>query len=863
LDNKIIVKPGDVVKPNQALAYSNFTRDGKLALGKNMNVGLLAYYGLNTNDGMVISEDAAKKLTSEHMYKEALPLGSDITLSKNKHRAMFGSQWTKQQYDNLDDRGVAKPGTVIQPGDPIVVSLRKSEPTAEQQMLGRLHKSLAKPFREQTITWEHREPGEVVDAVEAGDRVLVTVKTREAMALGDKISGRYGNKGVVSKIVPTNQMPQDISGAPLDILMAPTGVISRVNPSQIIEMAAAKVAQKTGKPIRIPPMSGRNNVEWARKLLKDHKMSDKEILHNPVTGKKIKGPDGKGVMVGPQYIYKLFKSTETNYSARGVEDYDINLQPAKGGHTGSKAIGRMEVNALMAHNARNALKEVGTLKSSRNDEFWRAYQTGMPLPKVRTPFTTDKFTNMLQGAGIKVDKSNEQVILGPMTDADITKLSSGRITNATMIRDKDFAPEKGGLFDPVVTGGTKGDRWSHVNLEEPIVNPTFEDPVRRMLGVTKAGFSQLLKERGGRGVQKDLANIDLAKRERELRAEVSKSNGAKLDNALKQLKAVQALRRTKLTPDKAYVINKLPVVPPIIRPILPARGKRDLLVSDANYLYRDSILANQMLADAKKNLPEKEVGNARQHLYDATKALFGLGESVSPQLQGRGAKGFVNTIAGQGSPKRGFFHSKVLYKPQDLSGRGTILPDMNLGMDEIGLPEEMLWSTYSPHIMRRLTRQGYKAVDAKDLIDKRHPAAKEALMIETKQRPVMFNRAPTLHRFGIIGAYPVIVPGKSIHINPFAETPLSADHDGDTVQVHVPVTENAVSDVKSMTLSNILFGDKSKSDLLVFPQHEAIAGIHHASKAKGGKKYKFKTTAEAKTAYAQGKIGIKDLIEIG
>jgi DNA-directed RNA polymerase beta subunit len=863
LHNDVKVKAGDRVEANDLLAESNFTKDGRLALGRNMNVGFLAYYGLNTNDAVVVSETGAKKLTSEHMYKEMLPLDDDITLSKNKHRAQFGNRWTAAQYDNLDDRAVAKPGAVLQPGDPVVLAIRKTAPTAEMAMLGRLHRTLATPFREQSIVWDHRNPGTVVDVVVTSQRVVVTLKTREAADIGDKVAGRYGNKGVISKVLSDDQMPRTKDGNPLDMLLPPTGVISRVNPAQIVETAVAKVAVKTGKPLVVPSLSGRNNVAWAKKLLADNDLTDKEVLYNPVTGKDIKGPDGKGVMVGPQYTYKLFKSTETNYSARGIEDYDVNHQPAKGGATGAKALGRMEINALLAHNARNVLKEASTIKSSRNDEFWRAYQLGHPLPPIRTSFTSEKFANMLRGAGVKIDKSNEQVRLGPLTDADVSQLSSGEIKRATMIREKDFAPEKDGLFDPVVTGGTNGTRWSHVKLSEPVVNPTFEDPVRRMLGMTRAEFQKTIREEGGKGVQKRLRDINMSSYEKRLRDEVRTATGTKLDGAVKQLKTARALKREGLSPDKAYVLNKLPVVPPVVRPILPSRGRRDLLISDANYLYRDAMLANDMLSDAKKNLPEPEVGQARQHLYDATKAVFGLGEAVSPQLKGRGAKGFITTIAGQGSPKRGFFHGKVLYRPQDLSGRGTAVPDMNLNMDEIGLPEDMLWKTYGPHIMRKLVQQGYKAVDAKKMIEEEHPVARTAMLSETKKRPVFLNRAPTLHRFGLLGAYPVPVPGKTIRVNPFIEQGMNLDYDGDTLQVHVPVTEKAVSEVKSITLSNLLFGDKTKSDLLVFPQHEAIAGVHHASKVKGGKKHRFKDKRAALAAYRRGEIGLSDTVQIG
>lgn len=863
LHNDIKVKPGDHVERGQQLADSNFTKDGTLALGKNMRVGYMAYYGANSNDAVVISEGASKKLTSEHMYKEMLSLDNDMTLAKNKYQAQFPNKWTATQYGNLDDRGVAKAGATVNPGDPLILALRRIAPTAEMQMLGKLHRTLSKPFREESVVWNHKSPGTIIDIVVTGSRAVVTVKTQESAGIGDKISGRFGNKGVISKIIPDDQMIQTGDGKPIDILMTSAGIISRVNPAQIIETAVGKVVEKTGERILIPSMSGRNNVQWAKDLLKKHGISDKEHVFNPVTGQTIKGPDGKGIMVGPQYIYKLFKSTDTNYSARGVEDYDVNLQPAKGGEEGAKGLGRMEINALLAHNARNVLKEAATLKSTRNDEFWRAYQLGQPLPAPKASFAYDKFSHMLTGAGIKFDKSDELITLGPLTDKDISKMSSGALTKATMVRERDLKPERGGLFDPVITGGTQGNRWSHVDLQEPIVNPTFEDPVRRLLGLTQKNFRQTVSRDGGKGIQKQLTALNLEAKKKELETQLETATGVKLDNTLKQLKYLKALEREHLRPEDAYILSKLPVVPPVVRPIMPSRGKRDLLVSDANYLYRDAMLANEALHDIKATQLPEEIGRARLQLYDTTRAVFGLADPVSPQLQGRKARGFISSIAGQGSPKGGFFHGKLLRLPQDLSGRGTIVPDLTLNMDQVGLPEEMLWKTFQPHIIRSLVQKGYKAVDAQRMIEEHHPVAHDALISETQRRPVLVNRAPTLHRYGIIGAYAVPVPGKTIRINPFMETGLGADYDGDTLQIHVPVHDKAVNEVKSTTLSNLLFGDRGKNDLMVMPQHEAVLGIYAASAAKGGKTYKFKTEKEALEAYRRGDIQLKDTVTIG
>ena len=863
LHNNLLVKKGDKVRSQQPLAGSNFTKDNGLALGKNLRVGYLAYYGNNSNDAVVISQAASEKLTSEHMYKELLLLDSNVTLNKRKYRAQFPNRWTAAQYDNLDDDGVAKKGAVLNPEDPAIVALRKAEPTADSAMLGRLHKTLSKPYREENVIWSHKAPGKVVDVIKTSTRAIMTVKTQEQAGIGDKLAGRYGNKGVISKIIPNDQMVQTPDGKPVDVLMTSAGIISRVNPAQIIEVAAAKVAEKTGKRILVPSLSGRNNVKWARNLLKKHGISDKEILYNPVSGKKIKGPDGKGVMVGPQYIYKLFKSTDTNFSERGIESYDVNRQPTKGGIHGAKSMGRMELNALIAHGARGALQEAALIKGTKNDDFWRSYQLGLPTRTPTPSFAYNKFNSMLQGAGVNVSKEGNKLYFGPMTDADITEMSSGKITKATMLRDKDLKPERGGLFDPVITGGSSGDRWSHVALHEPVVNPTFEEPVRRLLGYTQKELRNQIGSVGGAGIRKQLRQMDTKKKERELRATIRTGKGSSLDNAVKQLKYLQTLKKRNLTPDKAYTLSKLIIVPPTIRPILPSKSNGELLIADANYLYRDNILANNTLQDVKKTQLPEEIGRARLHLYDSTRATFGLAEPLSPQLKQRQAKGFISMISGQGSPKRGFFHGKLLKLPQNLSGRGTAVPDLTLGIDEVGIPEKMLWGMYRPHITKGLVQKGYRAVETQDLIDDKHPAAREVLLNELKRRPVQVNRAPSLHRFNITGAYAVPVPGKTIRVNPFIEQGQNLDYDGDTLQIHVPVTDRAVEETKRMTLSNTLFSDRSKNSLLVAPQHEAIVGLHLASKpARGGRTITFQTQKEALGAYSRGDISFNDKVRI-
>lgn len=857
LHNTLKVKEGDEVHPGQPLADSNFTKNDALALGTNLKVGYMAYRGLNTNDGIVISQSAADKLTSEHMYKTVMQLDPDVDAKREKHRAYFGVKYTKDQYNKLDEDGVVTPGTRVMPGDPLIAAVRKSEVSGDAALLGKLSKALLKPYREQAELWDHESPGEVVDVVKMPSRITVTVKTQEHMGIGDKLSGRYGNKGVIAKIVPDHQMVQDESGKPIDLLFTSAGIISRVNPAQVIEGALGKVAAHTGKPIVFDNFAQRDNVQYAKELLAKHGLKDKETVYDPVTQKSI-----PGVFVGNSYILKIFKTTDSNWASHGAEKYDINQQPARGGDEGAKAIGKMEFDGLVAHNARNVLREAASLKSQKNDEFWRAIQLGLPTPSPKTTFAYDKFLNLLQAGGIKVSKDGGKLTLGPMTDADIRSMSSGTIPEPNKrIRAKDLQPEIGGLFDPAITGGMNGTKWAHVDLHEPMVNPVFEEPVRRLLGLTQKQFEDLHAKHGGGYFKRELAKIDVPKKIDELKAQTKSLSGAKLDHAIKQVKYLTALDAAGLKPDKAYVLSAVPIAPPVVRPILPLPNGQ-IITADANDLYKDAFLANKKLGELKDILPDAELQPLRSHLYQAVGAVFGTHEPVSKKLAARGAKGFLNQITGT-RPGNGFFQAKLMKRQQDVSGRATIAPDPTLSMDEIGVPEDMLWGMYSKFVIARLVQKGYGALEAQKMVDDRAYQARQELLMEAKERPVLVNRAPSLHRFNIIGAYPKLIDGKTLKLNPFAEKGLNADYDGDAMQIHAPVTAAGVADVKKMTLSNLIFTDRKANSLNVAPDMESVIGLHRATQASKDAKVKtFASHEDALRAYHAGALKLSDPISI-
>lgn len=860
LHHTLNVRVGDHVKQGQMLADSNYTKDGQLALGKNLTVAYMPYRGANSNDAVVVSEGAAKKLTSEKMYKVIVARDVDMTFNKDKHQVYYGHEYKRDQYGLVDADGVVKKGAKLNAGDPVIFGLRQSTMTPDDILLGRLHKSLIKPFRNASEIWDHNHTGEVVDVVKTPKRIAITIKVKEPVVVGDKVMGSFGNKGVVSEVIPDEHMIKDESGKPIDIIVTSAGVVGRINPAQILEAAVGKVAAKTGKPVLVENFSSRDNVQYAKDLLKKHGVKDKETVFDPITGKTI-----PSVFVGNGYYFKAFKSTDVNYSARNIGSYDANLQPTKGGDASSKALGMMEFGALVGHNARNVLLEASTLKSQKNDEFWRALQMGYPTPPPKTSFAADKFMNMLVGAGVKVTRTGSKIALGPLTDHDTMKMSAGEILEPKLVRAKDLKPEKGGLFDPGITGGLKGDRWAHINLAEPIVNPIFEEPVRRFLGMTGTKLTETIHNQGAGYLKTELNKIDLDKKQAELEDKSKKAKGSDLDSIVKQLKYIKSLKSLNLTPGDAYIISKIPVVPPLVRPVIPGKGGQELIYGDINPLYRDLLFVNNQLKEVKKagTMPFEEA-KLRPMLHQAVGAVYGVNDPVTTKSLARGHKGFLTYIAGAGSPKYGYFQSKLMKKTQDVAGRGTIVPDSNLGIDEVGLPEDMIWTMYEKFLIRRLVQQGYAPLEAQEMIKARHPLAKEAFMREIKERPVMMNRAPTLHRFNITGAFPVPVAGQTIRVNPFVEIAQNGDYDGDTMMIHTPVSNLAIEDVKKMTLSNTLYGDKSHSDLFVVPRHESTMGITHASGLDDhNKPIHFATQADAMKAYHDSKITLGTRVTIG
>jgi len=852
-----VVKIGQKVKEGDTITEYGGIRDDSLALGKNLIVSYNNYYGLNSNDAVVISEDAAKKLTSIRMHKITIPKEQDSIINKNKYMAKFKNKYPT--FDHIHDNGVVKINSKVMPGDVISTIMKPNKSSDTNRVLGKISRSLINPYIDHSIKWDGEHPAIVTDVKEYPNHYSVILRTESPAMVGDKIAIWHGNKGVISEIIPNERMLKTEDGKPIDVIFTPAGIISRMNPSQIYEASLGKIAAKTGKRYNLDITNPPENMhEFVKSELKKHGIKDKETVYDPVTGKKI-----PNVFVGVSHVLRLFKTTDTNYSAIGIGKYDQHDQPIQGGEQGAKAIGRMELDALLSHNVKNLINDIH-IKGNRNDEFWRAVQLGLPLPKPAPSFAYNKFGHLLNAMNVKIHKEGDMIHFFPMSSEEVLKNSAGEVKEPLMVSAKHLSPEPGGLFDYNITGGLNGTKLSHITLKEVMPNPIFEEPIKMLLGMDTATFNRILRENGGEEIQKKLRQIDIDALDRKIKDKL-KRVGELENKDVKTLRLIKTIKQQDIKPHKHYMMEVVPVIPPISRPVA-FNTDGMALISGLNYLYRDIMLSNSGLGDIIKTNPNGDGHKqARFNTYNSIKALYGLGEPISEQAKSKNIKGIIN-ILGSPHPKSGFVQAVMMYKPQSLSGRATITPNPQLHMDEIQVPESMLWTMYEPFIMRKLIQKGIKPIDAKNMIKNKHPQAVDALNMELKTRPVIYNRAPSLHRFNLISGWAKPTSGKSLSISPHVEGGLNADYDGDTFQIHVPVTPQAVEDAKSILPSNLIWGDRNRTDLTMLPKHEAVWGIYKASIADNKNKKpvaRFKSKEEVYQAWKRGEVDLGDKIEIG
>jgi hypothetical protein len=661
----------------------------------------------------------------------------------------------------------------------------------------------------------------------------------------------------VAAIVPDDQVPRDSEGRPFEVLLNPLGVITRTNPAQMHEAALGKIAERTGKPYRVQDFRGQDLNEFAISELARYGLSDTEDIHDPVRDAKI-----PGVFTGNRFFMKLHHTAASKGQGRGTAGYTAEGRPAKGGATGAKQFSLMDVNAVLSHGATEVLRDAGAVRGQQQPELWQQFMSGHKMPNPKVPFVHEKFIASLKAAGINVVREGTRLHIMALSDADVAALAGDRVLrNAETVDWKEgLKPVPGGLFDQHLTGGHGGSRWAKVPLSEPMPNPVMEEPIRRMLGLTEARFRAVLSGaeplnglRGPGAVKAALDAIDVPREIEAARQEIRSGRRGARDMAVRKLGFLRGAEKTGVHP-RDWVMTAAPVLPPAFRPVSLMAGGGTPLVADPNYLYRE-------LHDAKRNLAEMkgmagDVADERLALYDAFKAVVGLGDPLHPKNQERQVKGLLRHVFGSG-PKSGMVQRKLIGTPTDLVGRAVITPNPDLDMDTVGIPEGRAWDVYKPFVVRRLIRAGAGHLAAAQQFVDRTPRARAALLAEMDNRPVIVNRAPVLHRYGVMAFRPRLVAGDTLQVSPLIVVGFNADFDGDAMQYHVVADDDAARDAweKMLPSRNLIAVSDFKVHQL--PGKEYGGGLYAATTmSRPVPPRVYRTMEDVARAHRSGEIGV-------
>jgi DNA-directed RNA polymerase subunit beta len=438
IHQKPIVGLGDRVRSEQVLADGSSTKGGELALGKNLLVAFMPFEGFNFEDAIVLSERLVKEdeLSSIHIHEYEIDARSTKLGDEEITRDIPNR--SEDSLKDLDERGIVRIGAEVGSGDLLVGKVTpkgETELTAEEKLIRAIFKEKAREVRDTSLKVPHGEGGKVIDVKtfsrEGGDDlppgvnelVRVYVAKKRKIAEGDKLAGRHGNKGVISKIVPEEDMPFLEDGTPVDVVLNPLGVPSRMNIGQILEThlgwaAAQGVFAQNGEeswtPIATPVFDGATEedvdealIEWTRqnpdspikmnvdpKRPEGRRCSGKVRLYNGKTGE----PFQEKVTVGYMYILKLLHLVDDKIHARSTGPYSLVTQQPLGGKAqfGGQRFGEMEVWALEAYGAAYTLQEMLTIKSDDTVGRVKAYEAIVKGENIAEPSIPESFKVLLK-----------------------------------------------------------------------------------------------------------------------------------------------------------------------------------------------------------------------------------------------------------------------------------------------------------------------------------------------------------------------------------------------------------------------------------------------------------------------------------
>ena len=373
-------------------------------------------------------------------------------------------------------------------------------------------------------------------------------------------------------------------------------------------------------------------------------------------------------------------------------------------------------------------------------------------------------------------------------------------------------------------------------------------------------------EMGAEAIKELLCEIDLDKLSEELKKELEDTQqGQKRVKLLKRLDVIEAFRLSGNRPEW-MILDCIPVIPPDLRPMVMLDGGR-FATSDLNDLYRRVINRNNRLTKMKElHAPDIIIRNEKRMLQEAVDALIDNGR------HGRAVTGPSNrplkSLSDMLKGKQGRFRQNLLGKRVDYSGRSVIVVGPDLKMDQCGLPKEMAIELFKPFVMKELSKRGIanNIKSARKMVEQaKEPAVWDVLEEVIKDHPVLLNRAPTLHRLGIQAFMPVLVEGRAIKLHPLVCTAFNADFDGDQMAVHLPLSEEAQNEARTLMLAAKNLLKPSDGRPVTVPTQDMVLGSYYLTIDKPGEKGEgkvFRDFNEAIMAYNEGDITIHSAIKV-
>ena len=370
---------------------------------------------------------------------------------------------------------------------------------------------------------------------------------------------------------------------------------------------------------------------------------------------------------------------------------------------------------------------------------------------------------------------------------------------------------------------------------------------------------------GAEAVRDLVAKIDLDEMAKELRAEIRQTRSKqRRKKAAKRLRVVEAFRKSGNRPEW-MILEVLPVIPPDLRPMVQLDGGR-FATSDLNDLYRRVINRNNRLKRLLDlGAPDVIVRNEKRMLQEAVDSLIDNGRRG--RAVSRSGKRKLKSLSDMLKGKQGRFRRNLLGKRVDYSGRSVIVIGPDLKLHQCGLPKRMALELFKPFVMRRLVEYNYahNIKSAKRLVDRLSPEVWDVLEEVTKERPVLLNRAPTLHRLGIQAFEVVLIEGSAIQLHPLSCAAFNADFDGDQMAVHVPLSDMAVGEARDLMLSSHNLLLPANGEPVVGASKDMVLGCHYMTSEKPGAKGEgkfFSSTDEAMLAYDLGNVDLRATVHI-